>query len=109
MGFHLRREKVELAIFFASRGYEPVLLKGSDVMLCHSIVNVKGLGKPVDVIGFVPQQGENTSSVWASPGPCKNVPQEPFPRSVGCRGRESQVSSFQGVALLMVLCSGIKA
>ena len=49
---HLRREKIEPSILFSRRGYEMVLLKGADVMLCNPIMNVKSFRKLVDIVGF---------------------------------------------------------
>ena len=74
VGFHLWGEKVELAVFFTGRGYEPVPLQGSNVMLRNSIVNVEGFGKPVDVMRLATQENDDPSPVWPASGPCKDIP-----------------------------------
>jgi hypothetical protein len=49
VGFHLLGEKVELAVAFPGGGDEVVLFQSSNVMLCDSIMNVKGLSELVDI------------------------------------------------------------
>lgn len=74
MSFHLGREKVELAVFFARGGDESVLFKGPDMMLCDPIVDVEGFREPVDVVGLFPDEVDDPSSVRATARPGENIP-----------------------------------
>jgi hypothetical protein len=74
VGFHLLGEKVELAIAFPRWSDEVVLLQGSDVMFCDPIVNVKSLGKLVNVARLVTEEIDNLATIGSSTGPGENVP-----------------------------------
>lgn len=44
-------------------------------MFGHPIVDVEGLRQPVDIVRFLPKKVDDTSPVWASPGPGQDIPQ----------------------------------
>jgi len=83
MGFHLLREKVELAIAFPGWSDEIVLLQSSDVMLRDPIVNIKRLSELIDIARLVTEQIDDLATVGSSAGPSENIPQETFPRCIG--------------------------
>jgi len=74
VGFHLLREKVELAVSFSGWGDELVLFQGSDVMLRDSVVDVKRLGELVDIARLVTENIEDLATVGSAAGPSENIP-----------------------------------
>ena len=78
-------EKVELAVAFPGRSDEVVLFQRSDVMLGDSVVDVKSLGKLVDVARLVTEKIDDLATVGSAAGPSENIPQETFPRCIGWR------------------------
>src|SRR2546427_6201641 len=79
MGFHLLREKVELAVTFPGRSDEVVLFQGLDVMLRDAIVNVERLSELVDVARLVTEEVDDFATIGSAAGPSENIPQETFP------------------------------
>ena len=74
MGFHFLGEKVELAVAFPGRSDEVVLFQRSDVMLRDSVVDVKRLGKLVDIARLVTENIEDLATVGSAAGPSENIP-----------------------------------
>ena len=74
MGFHLLREKVELAVTFPGRSDEVVLFQRSDMMLRDSVVDVKRLGELVDVAGLVAEEIDDLATIGSATGPSENIP-----------------------------------
>jgi hypothetical protein len=74
VGFHLLGEKVELAIAFPGWRNEIVLLQCSDVMLCDSIVNVKGLSDLVDIARLFAEEIDDLASIGSATRPSENIP-----------------------------------
>jgi hypothetical protein len=66
VGFHLLGEKVELAVAFPGWSDEVVLLQCSDVMLCDSIVNVKGLSELVDIARLVAEEIDDLTTIGSA-------------------------------------------
>jgi hypothetical protein len=79
VGFHLLGEKVELAVAFPGRSDEVVLFQGSDVVLCDPIVNVKRLGKLVDIARLVTEEIDDLATIGSAAGPSENIPEETLP------------------------------
>ncbi len=67
-------EKVELAVAFPGRSDEVVLFQRSDVMLRDSVVDVKSLGKLVDIARLVTEKIDNLATVGSATGPSENIP-----------------------------------
>jgi len=63
VGFHLLREKVELAVAFPGWTDEVILFQRSDVMLRDPIVDVKHLGKLVDIVRLVTEEIDDPASI----------------------------------------------
>ena len=78
-------KKVELAVAFPGRSDEVVLFQRSDVMLRDPIVNVKRLGKLVDIARLVTEEIDNPATIGSATGPSENIPQETLPRCIGWR------------------------
>src|SRR6266704_2405283 len=74
VGFHLLGEKVELAVSFPGWSDEFVLLQSSDVMLCDPIVDIKRLGKLVDIARLVTENIEDLATIGSAAGPSENIP-----------------------------------
>ena len=74
MGLHLLGKKVELAVAFPGRSDEVVLFQGSDMMLRDPIVDVKSLGKLVDVARLVTEKIDDLATVGSAAGPSENIP-----------------------------------
>jgi hypothetical protein len=74
VGFHLLREKVELAIAFPGWSNEIILLQCSDVMLGDPIMNVKGLGELVDIAGLFAEEIDDLAPIGSPTGPGENIP-----------------------------------
>src|SRR6266516_2791183 len=74
VGFHLLREKVELAVAFPGRSDEVVLFQRSDVMLRDPIVDVKSLGKLVDIARLVTEKIDDLATISPATGPSQNIP-----------------------------------
>jgi hypothetical protein len=74
VGFHLLGEKVELAVTFPGRSDEVVLLQSSNVVLCDPIVNVKRLGKLVDIARLVTEEIDDLATIGSAAGPSENIP-----------------------------------
>jgi len=74
VGFHLLGEKVELAVAFPGRSDEVVLFQRSDVMLRDPIVDVKHLGKLVDIARLVTEEIDDLATVGSAAGPSENIP-----------------------------------
>ena len=74
VGFHLLGKKVELAVAFPGWGDEIVLLQSSDVMLRNPIVNVKRLGKLVDIVRLVTEEIDDLATIGSATGPGENIP-----------------------------------
>jgi len=74
VGFHFLGEKVELAVAFPGRSDEVVLFQRSDVMLRDSVVDVKRLGKLVDIARLVTENIEDLATVGSAAGPSENIP-----------------------------------
>ncbi len=72
-------EKVELAVAFPGRSDEVVLFQRSDVMLRDSVVDVKSLGKLVDIARLVTEKIDDFATIGSAAGPSENIPQETFP------------------------------
>jgi len=72
--FHLLGEKVELAVTFPGRSDEVVLFQRSDVMLRDPIVNVKRLGKLVDIARLVTEEIDDFATIGPAAGPSENIP-----------------------------------
>ncbi len=85
VGFHFLGEKVELAIAFPGWRNEIVLFQCPDVMLCDSIVNVKGLSELVDIARLVTEEIDDPAPIGSATGPGENIPQETLPRCIGWR------------------------
>ncbi len=67
-------EKVELAIAFPGWSNEIVLLQCPDVMLRDPIVNVKRLGKLVDIVRFRTKEIDDLATVDSATGSGENIP-----------------------------------
>ena len=67
-------KKVELAVAFPGRSDEVVLFQRSDVMLRDPIVNVKRLGKLVDIVRLVTEEIDDLATIGSAAGPSENVP-----------------------------------
>jgi hypothetical protein len=74
VGFHLLGEKVELAVAFPGRSDEVVLFQRSDVMLCDPIVDVKRLGKLVDIARLLAEEIDDLATIGSAAGPSENIP-----------------------------------
>ena len=74
MGFHLLREKVELAIAFPRWTNEVILFQGPDVMLRDPIMNVKRLSELVDIARFVAKEIDDLATIGSATGPRENIP-----------------------------------
>jgi len=74
VGFHLLGDEVELAVAFAGRSDEVVLFQRSDVMLCDPIVNVKRLGKLVDIARLFTEEIDDLTTIGSATGPGENIP-----------------------------------
>jgi len=72
-------EKVELAVAFPGRSDEVVLFQRSDVMLRDSIVDVKRLGKLVDIARLDTEKIDDLATIGSAAGPGENIPEETFP------------------------------
>jgi len=72
-------KKVELAIAFPRWTDEVILFQGSDVMLRDPIVNVKRLGKLVDIARLVTEKIDDLATIGSAAGPSENIPEETFP------------------------------
>ena len=77
--FHLLGEKVELAVAFPGWTDEVVLFQRSDVVLCDPIVDVKRLGKLVDIARLVTEKIDDFATIGSAAGPSENIPQEALP------------------------------
>ena len=75
VGFHLLGEKVELAVAFPGWRNEIVLLQCSDVMLRDPIVNVKRLGKLVDIARLITEEIDDLATIGSAAGPSENIPE----------------------------------
>ena len=67
-------EKVELAVAFPGRSDEVVLFQRSDVMLRDPIVDVKHLGKLVDIARLVTEEIDDLATIGSAAGPSENIP-----------------------------------
>ncbi len=67
-------KKVELAVAFPGRSDEVVLFQRSDVMLRDPIVDVKHLGKLVDIARLVTEEIDDLATVGSAAGPSENIP-----------------------------------
>ena len=74
VGFQLLGEKVELAVAFPGRSDEVVLFQRSDVMLRDPIVDVKHLGKLVDIARLVTEEIDDLATIGSAAGPSENIP-----------------------------------
>jgi len=74
VGFQLLGEKVELAVAFPGRSDEVVLFQRSDVMLRDPIVDVKHLGKLVDIARLVTEEIDDLATIGSATGPSENIP-----------------------------------
>src|SRR6266571_4625065 len=74
VGFHLLREKVELAVAFPGWTDEVVLFQGSDVMLRDPIVNVERLSELVDIVRLVAEEIDDLATIGSAAGPSENIP-----------------------------------
>jgi hypothetical protein len=74
VGFHLLREKVELAVAFPGWSDEVVLFQSSDVMLRDPIVNVKRLSELVDIARLVTEKIDDLATIGSPAGPSENIP-----------------------------------
>ena len=74
VGFHLLGKKVELAVAFPGRSDEVVLFQRSDVMLRDPIVDVKHLGKLVDIARLVTEEIDDLATIGSATGPGENIP-----------------------------------
>ena len=67
-------KKVELAVAFPGRSDEVVLFQRSDVMLRDPIVDVKHLGKLVDIVRLVTEEIDDLATIGSAAGPSENIP-----------------------------------
>jgi len=67
-------EKVELAVAFPGRSDEVVLFQRSDLMLRDPIVDVKHLGKLVDIVRLVTEEIDDLATIGSAAGPSENIP-----------------------------------
>jgi len=74
VGFHLLREKVELAVAFPGWTDEVVLFQGSDVMLRDPIVNVERLSELVDIVRLFAEEIDDLAAIGSPTGPGENIP-----------------------------------
>jgi len=56
-----------------------ILLESPNMMLGNPVVNVERFCELVDVVGFSPQEVDDSSTVGTSSGPGENVPEQTFP------------------------------
>ena len=68
------REKVELAVAFPGWTDEVILFQRSDVMLRDPIVDVKHLGKLVDIVRLVTEEIDDLATIGSAAGPSENIP-----------------------------------
>jgi hypothetical protein len=74
VGFHLLREKVQLAVAFPRWSDEIVFLQCSNVMLRDPIVNVKRLSELVDIARLVTDEIDDLAAIRSTTGPGENIP-----------------------------------